>query len=117
MIKHLKHNDGIETDSGNFNMKAMALSDKCALPKDLRKAECMKCNTFILCRNEFQIRKHKQLEHGFNCDFSRFAIKYGCRVCPDFQTSSISEWNDHFTAPDFSACHGIDRTDTKSVQE
>jgi len=108
MIAHLKDFHEINPGTDLFNLKSEAFKQKCALPKDLRKAECTNCRKFILCRNEFQIKRHRELAHGMAT-----RIKYGCTVCPNFHTWSESHWNDHFTAQDYSSCHGLDdATDT-----
>merc|ERR1712212_1326887 len=108
MILHLKFNHGVKTDATQLRLKSEALKVKCALPNDLRTAECMKCTQLMLCRNEFQLKKHSQLLHEMTEN-----IRYGCRVCPDFHTFSASDWDKHFIASDYSTCNGINLREVK----
>jgi len=112
MIQHFKEDHGIEADASQFHPETGFLNDKCALPIDLRKAECMECNKMILCRNDFQVQKHQNLDHR-----TPSKIKYGCRACPHFHTWRVSQWIEHFTTKDFSSCHGTDHTVTKTPKE
>jgi len=102
VMLHLKEFHGIYFSTTQFRLKSEVLKEVCALPKDLRKAECMNCRKLILCRNEFQIKRHRELAHEMAT-----SIKYGCRVCLDFHTWSESHWNNHFTAKDYSSCQGL----------
>merc|ERR1712126_704810 len=111
LMLHFREAHGIFANRVQFVSKQGAHYEKCTLPKDLRKAYCVDCRLYIFCRDWYQIKKHEKLVHGKLTHF-----RFGCRICPDFQTEDISLWNNHFSSTDHSRCTGMDLSGGAALQ-